>query len=203
MKKFLVISAVLFSVFAFVQCSILQTITNLSRLQFKLGNVNGFKVNNIDISNKSSLNDLNPLELVSLTNVISKGQLPISFVLNVDAKNPNDGTGGYARTDATLKGFKWRLFIDDKETVSGDLDSPVTVPGTGEVSNIPLRINFDLLQFFKGESLEKIANLVLAIGGRQGSSSRITLYATPTVSTPIGDIKYPGELKIVDTKFTN
>ncbi len=203
MKKFLVISAVLFSVFAFVQCSILQTITNLSRLQFKLGNVNGFKVNNIDISNKSSLNDLNPLELVSLTNIISKGQLPISFVLNVDAKNPNDGTGGYARTDATLKGFKWRLFIDDKETVSGDLDSPVTVPGTGEVSNIPLRINFDLLQFFKGESLEKIVNLVLAIGGRQGSSSRITLYATPTVSTPIGDIKYPGELKIVDTKFTN
>ncbi len=203
MKKFLVTSAILFTVFAFVQCSILQTITNLSRLQFKLGNVNGFMVNNIDISNKASLSDLSPTEMISLSSIITQGKLPVSFVLNVNAKNPNDGTGGYARTDATLKGFRWRLFIDDKETISGDLDAPVTVPGTGEVSNIPLRINFDLLQFFKGEGLEKIANLVLAIGGRQGSSSRITLYATPTVSTPIGDIKYPGELKIVDTKFTN
>jgi hypothetical protein len=203
MKKLLVISTILITVFAFVQCSILQTITNLSRLQFKLGNVNGFMVNNIDISNKASLSDLSPSEMISLSSIITQGKLPVSFVLNVNAKNPNDGTGGYARTDATLKGFKWRLFIDDKETISGDLDAPVTVPGTGEVSNIPLRINLDLLQFFKGEGLEKIANLVLSIGGRQGSSSRITLYATPTVSTPIGDIKYPGELKIVDTKFTN
>lgn len=203
MKKLVVISAILFTFFAFVQCSILQTITNLSRLQFKLGNVNGFMVNNIDISNKASLSDLSPTEMISLSSIITQGKLPVSFVLNVNAKNPNDGTGGYARTDATLKGFKWRLFIDDKETISGDLDAPVTVPGTGEVSNIPLRINLDLLQFFKGEGLEKIANLVLAIGGRQGSSSRIILYATPTVSTPIGDIKYPGELKIVDTKFTN
>jgi hypothetical protein len=203
MKKILFISSLLIAAITFVQCSILQTMTNLSRLQFKLGNVNGFKVNNIDISEKSSLSDLSPMELMSLTSVISKGKLPVSFVLNVNAKNPNDGTGGYPRTDATLKGLRWRLFIDDKETVSGDIDSPVTVPGTGEVSNIPLRIELDLLQFFKNEGFEKIANLVLSIGGKQGSSSRITVYATPTVSTPFGDIKYPGELKIIDKDFTN
>ncbi len=203
MKKILALSFILLSIFAFIQCSILQTITNLSRLQFKLSSVSGFKVNNIDISNKSSISDLSPTEMISLSSIIGQGKLPISFVLNVDAKNPNDGTGGYPRTDATLKGLQWRLFIDDKETISGDLDAPVTVPGTGEVSTIPLRVNFDLLQFFKGEGLEKIANLVLAIGGKQGSTSRISLYATPTVSTPLGDIKYLGELKIVDTKFTN
>jgi len=203
MKKFFKVSLVLFSILFFTQCSLIKTMVNLSRLQFKLGEVNGFMVNNIDISNKSSLRDLSPAEMISLTSVINQGKLPVSFVLNVNAKNPNDGSGGYARTDATLKGFRWRLFIDDKETVTGDIDAPVTVPGTGEVTNIPLRINLDLLQFFKDDGLEKIANLVLAIGGKQGSSSRISLYATPTVSTAIGDIKYPGELKIVDTKFTN
>jgi hypothetical protein len=203
MKKFLKVSVVLFSILLFTQCSLIKTMVNLSRLQFKLGEVNGFMVNNIDISNKSSLRDLSPAEMISLSSVINQGKLPVSFVLNVNAKNPNDGTGGYSRTDATLKGFRWRLFIDDKETITGDIDAPVTVPGTGEVTNIPLRINLDLLQFFKDDGLEKIANLVLAIGGKQGSSSRISLYATPTVSTAIGDIKYPGELKIVDTKFTN
>jgi hypothetical protein len=176
---------------------------NLSRLQFKLADVNGFRVNNIDISSKSSLSDLSPVELLSLTNIVRSGKLPVSFVLKVNAKNPNDGTGGYPRTDATLKSFRWRLFIDDKETISGDIDSSVTVPGTGEFTDIPLRINLDLLQFFKDEGLDNLVNLVLALGGRKGSSSRITLYAIPTVSTPFGDIKYPGELKIVDKNFTN
>lgn len=203
MKKLFVVVLLILSVIGFVQCSLLQTMVNFSRLQFKLGEVNGFRVNNVDISSKSSLSDLSPTEMFSLTSVITQGKLPVSFVLNVNAKNPNDGTGGYASTDATLKGFRWRLFIDDKETITGDIDSPISVPGTGEVTNIPLRIEFDLLQFFKGEGLEKIANLVLSIGGRQGNSSRISLYATPIVSTPLGDIKYPGELKIVDKNFTN
>ena len=72
-------------------------------------------------------------------------------VLNVDAKNPNDGTGGYKKSDATLQNFKWRLFLDDKETISGDIDQPVVVPGTGDVTTIPLRINIDLMKFFKDE----------------------------------------------------
>ena len=123
-------------------------------------------------------------------------------MLNVEAKNPNDGKGGYNRTDATLQNFKWRLFLDDKETISGDLDQPVTVPGTGEVTDIPLRINIDLLKFFKDKSYNDLINLALALGGSKGSSSKITLYATPTVSSPFGNITYPGELKLVDYTFS-
>lgn len=192
-----------FSVLLFYQCSVYQTITNISRLQFKVGEVNGFKVNNIDITNKSSLSDFSPSDVLSLTSLFTQGKLPVSFILNVDAKNPNDGTGGYSRTDATLKSFKWKLFIDDTETISGDIDSPVTVPGTGEITKIPLRVEIDLLQFFKEKGFDKVINLALTLGGKNSSSSKITLYATPTVSTIFGDIKYPGELKIIDKQFTN
>lgn len=203
MKKQFLITSILLSFFTLYQCSLYQTITNLSRLQFKVGEVNSFRVNDLDISGKSSLKDFNAADLLNLTSIFTQGKLPVSFVLNVDAKNPNDGTGGYARTDATLKSFKWRLFIDDKETVSGDIASPVTVPGTGEVTKIPLRVNIDLLQFFKDQGFDRIINLALTLGGKNSSTSKITLYATPTVSTPIGNITYPGELKIVDTQFTN
>jgi hypothetical protein len=203
MRKLVLIILSVAITFTIYQCSIYQTITNLSRLQFKLGEVNSFRVNDMDISNKSSLNDFNATDLIKLTSSFAQGKLPVSFVLNVDAKNPNDGTGGYARTDATLKSFKWRLFIDDKETISGDIDSPVTVPGTGEVTKIPLRVNIDLLQFFKDQGFDRVINLALALGGKNGSTSKITLFATPTVSTPIGNITYPGELKIIDTQFTN
>ncbi|MGQ9799010.1 MAG: hypothetical protein ACUVRG_06925 [Ignavibacterium sp.] len=203
MKKQFLITAIFLSVFTLYQCSLYQTITNLSRLQFKVGEVNSFRVNDLDISDKSSLKDFNAADLLNLTSIFTQGKLPVSFVLNVEAKNPNDGTGGYARTDATLKSFKWRLFIDDKETISGDIASPITVPATGEVTKIPIRVNIDLLQFFKDQSFDRVFNLALTLGGKNSSTSKITLYATPTVSTPIGNITYPGELKIVDTQFTN
>jgi len=203
MNYFYFFPHILIMIFLFTYCSLIKTMVNLSRLQFKIGKVNEFQVNGIDISNKTSLKDLSTSEIVSLSTVISQGKLPVSFIVNVNARNPNDGTGGYPRTDATIKSLKWRLFIDDVETISGDIDKSFEVPGTGEVSDIPLKINLDLLKFFKGESFERVVNLVLAIGGKNRNSSKITLYATPTVSTILGDIKYPGELKIIDKEFTN
>ena len=58
------------------------------------------------------------------------------------------------------------------------------------------------MKFFKDKGYESIVNLALALGGAQGSSSKITLFATPTVSSPFGNITYPGELKLIDTEFS-
>jgi len=201
MKKLLLLSiAILLTTSS---CSVYETMVNLSRLKFKLGSVNNFTVSGINISNKNSLQDFNALELLNLTQVIATGKLPASFTLNVEAKNPNDGTGGYPQTNATLKKFPWRLEIDNIETISGNIGNPVSVPGTGEITNIPLTMNIDLIEFFGNKGLDNLMNLALTLGGEQGSSSKLSLYATPTVSSPLGDIKYPGELKIVDQAFTN
>ena len=202
MKKLFLSAFLLSFVISGIQCSVYESFTNLSRLQFKVGQVDGFQINGVSISNKSKLGDFNPLDLLNLSSAFAQGTLPASFVLNVDAKNPNDGTGGYPKSDATLQGFKWRLFLDDKETISGDIDKPVAIPGTGDVTTIPIRINLDLIKFFKDRGYESIINLALALGGNQGSSSKVTLYATPTVSSPFGNITYPGELKLVDTQFS-
>jgi len=202
MKK-IFFSLIIIILFSGINCSIYETIVNLSRLQFKLGNVNNFNVNGINISNKSKLSDFSPLEIINLSTVVASGKLPVSFTLNVEAKNPNDGTGGYAKTDATLKSFPWRLQLDNKETISGNIASPVSVPGTGEISTIPIQINIDLLKFIENQGYESLLNLVLALGGQEGSAARLTLFADPTVSTILGDINYPGELKIVDHSFTN
>ena len=190
-------------IFLLTSCSVYETMVNLSRLKFKLGNVNNLTLSGINISNKKSISDFNAVELLKLTSVITSGELPVSFTLNVEAKNPNDGSGGYPKTDATLKAFPWKLEIDNVETISGNIGSPVSVPGTGDVTNIPLTMNLDLIEFFGNNGLDNLVNLALALGGQQGSSSKLTLYATPIVSSPLGDIKYPGELKIVDQTFTN
>lgn len=200
MKKIILISGLILLI---AGCSVYETLVNISRLQFKLGKVDNFNLNGIDISNKSKLEDFNFQDLLKLTSSFSSGSLPASFVLNVEAKNPNDGTGGFKQTDANIKSFPWRLLINDKETVSGNIIEPVYVPGTGELTEIPILINLDLLELFKNKGYEEIINLALTLGGKQGSSSKLTLYASPVVGTSLGNIKYPGELKIVDSEFTN
>jgi len=201
MKKIILLSIALLLTTS--SCSMYETMVNLSRLKFKLGDVVNFTVGGINITNKRSVSDFSSVEVLKLTSALTSGKLPASFTLNVEAKNPNDGSGGYPKTDATLKEFPWRLEIDEVETISGNIGAPVSVPGTGEITNIPLTMNIDLIEFFGNKGYDNLLNLALDLGGQQGSSSKLSLYATPTVSSPLGDIKYPGELKIVEQSFTN
>ncbi len=201
MKKLYIYALIM--VFTVGGCSVYQSIVNLSRLQFKLGEVNSFALNGVSLSGKSKLSDFSSIEILRISQAVANGTLPVSFVLNVQAKNPNDGTGGYPNTNATITNFPWRLLINDKETISGGLKNDVTIPGTGEVSVIPLQMSLDLVKFFQNKGYEDLINLALAIGGNQGSSSNLTLYARPTVSTSIGPIQYPQELRIVNVSFTN
>lgn len=201
-KKLIVFSFIIFAVVDF-SCGIYKTLVNVSRLQFKVGKVGDVQVASIPVENKKSLKDFNTLDALKITEAVTQKSLPVSFTLNVEAKNPNDGTGGYPKTNLTLTHFQWRLFLDDKETVSGDIGKPVSVPGTGEVTTIPLKVNIDLVKFFGDRGLQSLINLALSISGNKGSSSKITLYATPAVSSPFGEIRYPQEIKIVSMQFTN
>lgn len=194
---------VLFALIGYAGCSVYQTFVNLSRLKFKLGEVGSFTLNGVNLSNKASLSDFSASEILRISQAVANGTLPVSFVLNVQAKNPNDGTGGYPNTNATIDDFPWRLLINDKETISGGLNNPVTVPGTGQITVIPLRMNLDLIKFYQNKGYQDLINLALSIGGNKGSSSNLTIYAQPTVSTSLGPIKYPNELRIVNAQFTN
>jgi hypothetical protein len=185
-----------------LSCSVFQTMNNIGRLKFKLGNVSNFTLSGITITSKSKLADFNALDLLKLSSSFAQENFPVSFTLNVEAVNPNDGTGGYPSTNATLKSFEWRLLLDNKETVTGNIAQPVTVPGTGQTAIIPLQVNMNLISFFKGKGYESLINLALNLGGKGGSASQITLYAKPVISTMLGDLSYPRELKIVDYEFT-
>lgn len=201
MKKILYLLFVV-TILSSLSCSVYETIVNLSRLQFKLGNVNSFLLNGVSISDKAKLDDFSAFDIIKLSTAVVQGSLPVSFTLNVEAKNPNDGTGGYKKTDATLKSFPWRLNLDDKEILTGNISSPVSVPGTGNATIIPIQISVDLVKLFKDQGYESLINLALNLGGKGGSSSKLTIYAKPTVTSPLGDITYPGELKIVNVEYT-
>lgn len=182
-------------------CSVYQTFQNISRLKFKLDTVNAFQVSGISVSGKSKLQDFSAMDVLKLTSDVAGRHLPVSFVINVNALNPNNGTGGYPRTDVSLKSFPFRLLIDEKETVTGNIDSAVTVPGKGEAVTFPIRIQMDLYSYFADRGYDGLLNLVLKLGGQNKDPLKIKLVAKPTVSSMLGDIPYPGELTIVQTEY--
>lgn len=182
-------------------CSVLKTIENVSRLKYKIHSAVGYKVLGISIDNKKSIKDFSSLEMLKLSSGILKGSLPLTFSLNIEAKNPNDGTGGYPQTDLTLESFPYKLFINDKEIIAGDIESPVIVPGKGESTLIALNVEFDIAKSFKEKSLDDILSLLLNLGGVGGSTSNLKLLVRPAIGTPIGKINYPNEITVVDKTF--
>jgi len=196
---------IILSVFLLQGCAtlneIFRTLTNLKQLQFRLEGIGDFSLAGIRISEKSQLRDFSVADGIQLLASFRGRRLPARFLLNVEALNPNDGSGGSTRTISTLTRFDWRLLIDDQPTISGGIDKPLEIPGTGQSTIIPLRLELDLYEFFGNHGYDDLLNLALALGGQRGDISRVALDAQPSVSTPLGDITYPERITIVSKEF--
>lgn len=182
-------------------CSVYETVKNAARLKYKIHSATDYKILGITLADKKSIKDFNAFEMLKLSAGLVKGRLPITFLINIEANNPNDGSGGYPRTDLNIASFPWRLFINNKETVSGNIAQPVFVPGKGESVIIPIQIEFDIAKSFKDRSIDDILALMLQLGGVKGSTSNLKLMAKPVLGTPLGNIEYPSEITIVDKTF--
>lgn len=178
--------------------SIGQAVTNLASCKFKLASISDFTLGGISLQGKRRFEMADGVKLLA---GFTQNSLPASFTLSVAAINPNDGTAGTMASPATLTGFAWTLLVDSTATINGDIASPIVLPASGKESIIPLKIRLDLVDFFKNKGYEHILNLALALGGMNGSPSRITLRAKPTIQTDFGAISYPGTIDIIDKEF--
>ena len=189
------------------QCSYVkqfqQGMTNLARCKFKLLDVSNVSVAGVNVAGKKSIGDFSLMDGINLTKAFTAKSLPASMTIDVGATNPNDGSGGYPQTTATLVGFPWTLLIDGKQTITGDIGGRPEIPGTGQTTTIPLVTSLDLYKFFGDKGYNDVMNLALAIGGVNGSAAKLTLRGTPRVSTPLGDISYPGSIDVVDKEWRN
>ncbi len=192
---------------ALAGCAALQemqdALLNVKRLQFKLAGVVPGTLAGVSLAKINDPASLSLQDGIKLTSAFAQKSLPLAFTLNVAARNPNDGTGGSPQKAAVLSALAWTLKIDEKETINGDISSPIEIPGTGQATVIPLQMSLDLYQFFGERGYKDILNLAFAIAGKEGSTARITLAATPTVTVAGLPLKYPGALNIVDKEFTN
>lgn len=197
--------AVLAGLLFMQSCETLDQLTralmSLRRLQFKLGGMHDFGLLGINLSGKSALADFSAAEGLKLVQGFRSKWLPVELTLDILVQNPNDGTGGSTKTVSTLTSLESRLLIDGKPTVYGNIDKPIEVPGTGQAAIVPVRMSIDLYEFFGQQGYGEIIGLALDIGGRRGDMTRISLDAQPKVSTPYGEIVYPGRITIISNEY--
>lgn len=205
MKRFFfasgIISVVILTSVIYSGCSgVNEAVKNAQRLKFKLGNVDNLSIAGVKLNNVSSIGDINVIDGAKLLAAFAGGDMTAKFNVNLIAKNP-DSPGGSKESSSLIKALDWRLLIDDKEMLSGEIDHEITIPGVGKQVTIPIPVKIDLQKMFGDGGYEKLMNLALAIGGKNGSSSRLTLKIQPTIDTFLGGITYPGEIDVINKEF--
>ncbi len=183
------------------QCGVLQTLTNLSRLKFKLNGIESVYVEGISVTGKKRVDDFNMLQIASVVSAVNSGRLRVSLVVNLAAVNPNDGTGGFPQTNAVIKSFPFRLLVDNEQIITGNINAPFDVPGTGQSVVLPISLDFDIFQLAREKGYQHVLNLVTKLAGLNSNSESVAIYARPVVSSIIGDLSYPQEIKIISTSF--
>lgn len=200
---FVVLSSVLLSSCGSIK-SIADALAGLKRCEFRLASVSDARLSGLSLADKRSLGDFKPLtEGVELLQAYRNKQFFLDCILNVEIRNPNTGQDGTRRADARIKGLDFRLLVDDRVTVTGDIMKPLTVPATGETVSMPVAVRMDIQQFFRDKGYDDLLKLILAIAGADGSASRLTLDVRPTVETPLGEMTYPERIKVVSKEFRN
>ena len=177
------------------------SLLSLEKMEFRLAGIQDMRLAGVGMSSVAAVSDLSIQDALALTTAFQRRRLPTTFVLKVEARNPNTGGAGKRSSPLKLTALNWRLIIDGVPTVAGDLDRPIEIPGTQDVAIIPITVSIDLYRFFAEQGYDKILNLAMALGGKQGSTARVQLDAKPSVEAPFGSLTYPGRITIVDSEF--
>ena len=93
--------------------------------------------------------------------------------------------------------------LNGREAIAGNISSPINIPGNKEISYIPVSIKFNLVKFIKDKGYESLIDLALNLARQKNLPTQLELFARPVINTPMGNIDYPEELKIISLNYTN
>lgn len=170
-------------------CATLQRFAALRKVDFDLAGVRDARLAGVDLARVASYRDLGPVDLGRIAMAVTRGEVPLDLVVEVRAANPADNA------TAAMTRFAWSLLLNDRETISGVVDTTVTLPA-GQVVIVPIPMRVDLRRFFEGPA-QGLVDLAASAAGLRADPTRIALRAQPTISTPLGPITYPGPITVV------
>ena len=165
-------------------CDVLQQMVTFTKCEFKMNSLTDTKLAGVNIQKVSSFSDLSFMDAANITKTLLGGELPLTFNLNIAAKNPNSAT-------AAMQKMNWILYIDDNEITQGILDQPVNIP-PGQTVNIPLAIKLDLKKLFNDKTKNSLLNFAFNLADAGDYPTRVKLAIKPTIDIAGIPIEYPG-----------
>lgn len=186
LKTFVLVSGFMMSV---CSCSYLKELSVLKECEFRVGTLENPMLAGVDISKIVTVKDYSLEQTGKITKSILQGTLPLSFILNVDVKNPN-------QNNASLNRLEYIAYIDETEVASGSMEEHVIIPAGGGIATIPLKVETDILKLLKKEPINTVLNYTLNLADDGKRPVRVSLKIKPWIAIGNKDVEYPGYLTI-------
>ena len=170
-------------------CSYLKELSALKDCEFRMGTIENPLLAGVDISKIVTTKDYSLEQTGKITKSILQGTLPLTFILNVDVKNPN-------QKNASLNRLEYIAYIDETEVASGSMEEHVVIPAGGGIATIPLKIETDILDLLKKEPINTLLNYTLNLADSGNRPVRISAKIKPWLQIGNKDVEYPGYLTI-------
>ena len=172
-------------------CSVIQQASEMStfgKCEFRLESLTNLRIAGVSIQGKSSLSQVSFNDAGKLSAAVLAGSLPMTFDLNLQAKNPNPAL-------AAMNKLEWILLIDGNEMSRGILNQRIEIPPDA-IKNFAIGVNFDLFKALGGQSGNALLNFAFNLAGAGSKTTRVTLKAKPTIMFGTTPVEYPGYISI-------
>lgn len=191
MKKYRPFILLLAAVLLFGSCRTIRELKTLSKCEFRIQSVVNTQLAGINIQNIRNFSDLNFSQGARITSAYMSGNLPLTFTLNVQVRNPNTQL-------AALNKLEWIALFDQTELVNGTVNQRVAVAPNGGVATLPLNISCNLKSVLNRLKKDKLLNSGFELANERKEPKRLALKLKPSIT--IGkkgkSIPYPGYITV-------
>jgi len=143
----------------------------------------------VDITKIVTTRDYSLEQTGKITKSILQGSLPLSFILNVEVKNPN-------QNNASLNRLEYIALIDTTQVATGSLEEHIVIPAGGGIATIPLTVQTDILDLLKKQPINTLLNYTLNLADNGNRPVRVSVKIKPWIQIGARNVEYPGYLTI-------
>ena len=172
-----------------LSCTYLKELTALKDCEFRVGTLENPVLAGEDISKIVSLKDFSINQTGKIAKSILQGTLPLSFILNVEVKNPN-------QKNASLNRLEYLAFIDTVQIASGTMEEHVVIPSGGGIATIPVKVETDVMDLLKKEPINTLLNYALNLADDGNRPVRVSIKIKPWIQIGSVDREYPGYITV-------
>jgi len=191
MKKsiYLFITVILFIALFLNSCAYLKELTALADCDFRMSTLENPVLAGVDISKISRVEALSIEQTGKIARNILLGELPLSFILNIEVKNPNP-------VNASLNRIEYIAYIDELQVAAGSVEERVEIAAFGGISTIPVKVETNLMELLKKKSRNTLINFALNLADASNRPTRVSIKIKPYIKVGSKDLEYPGYITV-------